>query len=79
METTYRVTVMHLLRVAPIRKATYEGVSDVEAAMELARKEVHLDDEAAQSNRVILECTGAVNWSYGFDDVSIQREAQAAT
>ena len=78
METTYRVTVMHLLRVAPIRKTTYEGVSDIETAMELAVKEVHLEDEDAKSNRVILECAGAVSWSYAFDDVAIQRESQAA-
>lgn len=74
MGTTYRVTVMYLLKVAPVRKATFEGVSDIEAAMELARKEVHLDDETANSNRVILECTGAVSWSYAYNDVAIERE-----
>ncbi|TYK74350.1 hypothetical protein FSY45_19515 [Comamonas sp. Z1] len=74
MGTTYRVTVMYLLKAAPVRKATYEGVSDIEAAMDLARKKVHLDDEAANSNRVILECTGAVCWSYAYNDVAIERE-----
>ena len=75
MEPTYCVTIMHLLRVAPIRKATYEGVRDIETAMELACNEVHLGEEDAKSNRVILECTGSVSWSYGFDDVVIQRES----
>lgn len=74
METTYRVTVMHMLRVAPVRKATYEGVSDIETAMQLALKKVHQEEEDAKSNRVILECTGAVSWSYAFDDVLIQKE-----
>jgi len=74
--TTYKVVIDNCLRVAPFRKVTYEGVRDLEGAMDMARKQVHIDTEGFDGHMAELAVTGRTAWSYAFDDVTIEREAE---
>ena len=77
---TYKVVIDNCLRVAPFRKVTYEGVRDLEGAMDMARKQVHIDTEGFDDHMAELAVTGRTAWSYAFDDVTIEREdIRAAT
>lgn len=76
MERTYRVTINQLQRAAPIRKTIHEGVRYLEDAMELALKEATIDTEDARERGAELAVTGRTAWSYGFTDVTIEREQQ---
>lgn len=76
MKPTYKVVIDNCLRAAPFRKVTYEGVRDLEGAMDMAREQVHIDSDGFDAHRDELAVTGRTTWGYAFEDVTIEREQQ---
>lgn len=78
METTYRVTVMHLPKEAPVRKVTLEGITGLKEAVSLCVSVAGMQLENAKEHGIALGLHGRTSWSNAFTEVAIEREAQAA-
>lgn len=78
MDTTYCLVIERELRAEPIRKTTHEGVRDLDMAIIMARNEAILHYDDMMERKAELAVTGRTAWSYGFTNVTIEREQQAA-
>lgn len=74
---TFRVVIEQLLKAATIRKTTHEGVRRMEEAIAVAHAQAPIDFEDARDRSDELALTGRTAWSYGFTNVTIEREADA--